>query len=407
MKAIIFFVRSGQVQDEVLFQEFIELAKAAHIQVVGHLNQRQRKEKFLLGSGKIQEIKDRVEKTKANLVLMNVHLSPVHSRNLKNALGVPLMERTQLILKIFSQRAKSYEGQLQVELAQYLDELPRVRGAWLGSLSRQGGRVGGRGPGEKALETDRRQIQKQIRILRKKLLTLRKNRFQQRKLRQRRNICNFALIGYTNSGKSTLLNRLSGSKVPSQEHVFLTLDPVTRKIFVPGLPHSVLTDTVGFIQQIPPHLIEAFKATLEESAFADVLLHVIDLSSPYVHEQVKVVDSLIHELKWENKPCISVYNKIDQAPLKQTLHVQTGPYRCLVSAQSGEGIDHLLCEMKKAYLSLSQKISLFFPKNEEYKIYTLSKEAHIYKTEQGRGGTLCLTQLSQKQIVNWQPFIIK
>ena len=317
------------------------------------------------------------------------------------------MERTQLILKIFSSRAKSYEGRLQVELAQCLDELPRVRGAWLGSLSRQGGGVGGRGPGEKALETDRRQIQKRIRTLKKKLVSLRINRFQQRKLRQRKNVCNFALIGYTNSGKSSLLNRLTGAQVPSQEHVFLTLDPVTRKIFVPGLPSSVLTDTVGFIQQTPPHLIEAFKATLEEAYFADVLLHVIDFSNPYMDEQIKVVDSLIEELGWEHKPCIQVYNKIDQASLDRSLGIQTHPYRCLVSARSGEGIDSLLQEMKKAYLGLSQKISLFFPKDEEHKIYTLSKEAHIYKTEQGQGGTLCLTQLSQQQMMNWELFIVK
>ena len=370
------------------------------------MSQRVKKEGRFFGSGKIQELKNRVQDSQSDLVVFNGSLTPVQTRNLEKILQVPVMERNQLILKIFSDRAQSYEGRLQVELAQYLDELPRLRGAWLGSLSRQGGGVRARGPGEKAKETDRRQIQKKIRFLRKKLIHVRRTRLEQRKLRQKKPVCNFALIGYTNSGKSALLNCLSGSHVPAENHVFLTLDPITRRIFIPGLPQAVLTDTVGFIQDLPPHLISAFKATLEESAFADVLLHVIDLSHPHRQQQMEVVDSLVKELKWSHKPMIYVYNKKDKVSSAEMLFMRSNRFRCFVSALSREGIPRLLEEMKRAYFSVNKEMKLFFPKSDEHKIYTLSRTAHICKTECSQGGTLCLAQLSQQQISEWKSFIL-
>lgn len=337
--------------------EFVELAQSAGIQVMGFLSQR-RKDRFF-GSGKIRELKYKVEETQSNLVLFNGSLTPVQSRNLTQFLKVPVMERTQVILKIFSSRARSYEGRLQVELAQCLDELSRVRGAWLGSLSRQGGGYSARGPGEKAKEIDRRQIQKKIRRLRKKLEAVRKTRSQQRKRRYRNNTCNFALAGCTNAGKSTLFNRLSGAQAPVENHVFLTLDPMTRKVFIPNLSGAVLTDTVGFIQNLPPHLISAFKAALEESLFSDVLLHVIDVSAANMKEQIQVVNTLIQDLKWDHKPIIHVYNKIDKISNRSALNIPSHPFQCTVSAHSGEGVSHLLNEMKRAYFSLNHKKYIF------------------------------------------------
>ena len=388
-------------------RELKELAGSAGIKVLGTLSQKQNRihHSTYFGSGKIHEIQDMILETGANLIIFNGRLTGVQARNLNNIFKISIWERNQLILKIFADRARSYEGQLQVSLAQKLDELTRARGAWLGSLSRQGGGLGARGPGEQALETDRRQIQKRIRFLRKKLQTLRKNRSQQRKLRQRNQVCSFALIGYTNSGKSTLLNRLSRAKVETQNQLFLTLDPATRKVFIPGLNPSVLTDTVGFIKDLPPHLIEAFKATLEESACADVLLHVIDASNPNMKEQIAIVNSLIREFGWNKKPIIHVYNKMDQ--VCKTFQRPSTAFYAKVSALSGQGAPHLLKEMKRAYLSLNKKVELFFPHSDASIMHSLTQQIKIHKTEQSQGGTLIQTGMPYHQIASWKNFITK
>ena len=405
LKAILIF--NDSKKNKAHIRELKELASSANIQVLGTLHQRQNRihNSTYFGSGKIHELQDMILETKSNLIIFNGRLTGVQARNLNNILKISIWERNQLILKIFADRARSYEGQLQVNLAQKLDELTRVRGAWLGSLSRQGGGVGTRGPGEKALETDRRQIQKRIRILRKKLQVLRKNRSQQRKLRQRNQVASFALIGYTNSGKSTLLNCLSRAKVETQNQLFLTLDPATRKVFIPGLNPSVLTDTVGFIKDLPPHLISAFKATLEESACADVLLHVIDASNPNMKEQVTVVNSLIREFGWNEKPIIHVFNKIDQV-CKAFQRPPTAFY-AKISALSGQGTPHLLKEMKKAYLSLNKKVELFFPHSDAHILHSLKQQLKIHKTEQAQGGTLIQTGIPFDQINSWKNFITK
>ena len=405
LKTILIF--NDSKKNKAHIQELKELAGSAGIQVLGTLHQRQNRihHSTYFGSGKIHELQDMILETEANLIIFNGRLTGVQARNLNNILKISIWERNQLILKIFADRARSYEGQLQVSLAQKLDELTRVRGAWLGSLSRQGGGLGARGPGEKALETDRRQIQKRIRFLRKKLQTLRKNRSQQRKLRQSNQICSFALIGYTNSGKSTLLNRLSRAKVETQNQLFLTLDPTTRKVFVPGLNPSVLTDTVGFIKDLPPHLIEAFKATLEESACADVLLHVIDTSNPNMTEQIAIVNSLIREFGWNKKPIIHVYNKIDQ--VCKTFQRPSTAFYAKVSALSGQGTSHLLKEMKRAYLSLNKKVELFFPHSDAPIMHSLKQQMKIHKIEQAQGGTLIQTGMPDYQINSLKNFITK
>ena len=351
-KAILAFSHGGHPSDSILFHEFVELARTSGMEVAGHISQRKKSSELIFGSGKIKELQNLIKEKQPELVIFNHALTGVQARNLKNTLQTHIIERTQLILKIFSDRARSYAGRLQVELAQCLDELPRVRGAWLGSLSRQGGGMGTRGPGEQAKETDRRQIQRRIRILRRKLKSLRQTRCQHRKLRQKSDARSFALIGYTNSGKSTLLNRLTRSQIPSADRLFLTLDPTTRKMFIPGLSNAVLTDTVGFIQDLPPHLIEAFQATLEESLFANVLLHVIDASHPNRNQQMEVVHSFIQSFGWSHKPVIHVYNKMDQVSFEKTLDIPSSEFQVFVSATSGEGISDLLSTMKQAYLTI-------------------------------------------------------
>ena len=242
---------------------------------------------FLIGSGKLKEISLWMEKEAAPpFVIVDHALTGAQSRNLAKFLNTFVLDRSQLILEIFARRAKSFEGKLQVQLARLLDEMSRMTGAWLGSLSRQGGGAGGarRGPGEKAIETDRRRAQANVKKIRQRLKKVRLSRREKRSSRKKRQIPSFALVGYTNSGKSSLLNRLS--KTPSRiekeakDQLFMTLDPKTRKLFLPQIKEAVATDTVGFIRRLPHHLIEAFKATLEESSSADVLLHVIDASSP-------------------------------------------------------------------------------------------------------------------------------
>ena len=333
--------------------ELEELVYAAGGEVLGVLAQSLEKYQpaTLIGSGKVQEIKELVEETNSNLVVIDHHISGIQSRNLENEIGVRVLDRSQLILDIFALRAQSYEGKLQVELAQKMDQLPRMVGGWLGSLSRQGGGIGTRGPGESALEIDRRRIREKIRLIKNKLKEVEKSRAQHRAKRQRQKITHFALIGYTNSGKSTLLNQLTHAQVMAKDQVFATLDPTTRKIYLPEIGDAVLTDTVGFIRKLPTHLIDAFKATLEESREADVLLHVIDLSNPQMEKHIEVVNGLIHEFGWQDKPLIYVFNKEDLASPEIKFRVKESP-RVFVSALKQEGLE----EKKKQMLKMVEDI---------------------------------------------------
>ncbi len=360
----------------------------------------------LIGTGKVQEIKDMAFEGAATVVIVDHSVTGVQARNLQKDLGVEVMDRNQVIVDIFAQRAKTHEGKLQVELAQMLDQLPRMVGAWMGSLSRQGGGIGTRGPGETALENDRRRIRERVKAIRKQLEGVRKHRSQHRALRKKMNIPTFALIGYTNSGKSTLLNQLTNSNVEVKDQVFATLDPTTRKVFLPEVGDAVVTDTVGFIRKLPAHLIEAFKATLEESGEADVLLHVIDLASPQMDQQIRVVDELIQEFGWEKKPIIYVFNKIDRAPVDRQFQVKAFP-RVLVSALKGEGIDKLLKQMTVAAQALNEQVELYFSKAEEHKIYELGRESHIVKTEPASTGTICYATLTPAQVSRWSSFMVQ
>jgi GTP-binding protein HflX len=360
----------------------------------------------LLGSGKVLEIKEMINESAADVVIVDHTLTGVQGRNLQTDFGVTVLDRNQVIVDIFAQRARTHEGKLQVELAQMLDQLPRMVGAWMGSLSRQGGGIGTRGPGETALESDRRRIRDRVKSIRKQLETVRRQRQQQRTLRKKHKIPTFALIGYTNTGKSTLLNQLTNSSVEVKDQVFATLDPTTRKVFLPEVGEALVTDTVGFIRKLPTHLIEAFKATIEESGEADVLLHVIDLASQQMEQQIKIVEDLMREFGWDKKPVIFVFNKMDKAALDKQFAVKAFP-RVLVSALKNEGLDKLRKQMTVAAQAMNEQVELYFPKSEEHRIYELGRESHIVKTEAASTGTICYASLTPAQASRWSEFMVQ
>ena len=295
-----------------------------------------------IGEGKVKEMKDLIEANECDLAVFDNELTPSQMRVLSEELGVKVLDRSGLILDIFAQRAQTREGQLQVELAQYKYLLPRLTGMWT-HLVRQtasagSSPIGTRGPGETQLETDRRHIRRKIQKLEEELSDVRKVRETQRRRREKNAMPVVALVGYTNAGKSSLLNCLTDSDIPANDRLFDTLDTTTRRFRIDETQEVLISDTVGFIRKLPTHLIEAFKATLEELSFADVLLHVIDLSNPEWEAQVRVVESLIRQLGAEQTPCIKVFNKCD----KYMGILPHGEDIICISAKTGEGTADLV-----------------------------------------------------------------
>ena len=339
-----------------------------------------------LGEGKVQEIKALIEAEGCDLAVFDNELSPSQMRVLSKDLGVKVLDRSGLILDIFAQRAQTREGQLQVELAQYKYLLPRLTGMWT-HLVRQtasGGSspIGTRGPGETQLETDRRHIRRKIQKLEEELAAVRKVRGTQRRRREKNAMPVVALVGYTNAGKSTLLNCLTGADIPANDRLFDTLDTTTRLLKLDETQTVLLSDTVGFIRKLPHHLVEAFKATLEELEYADVLLHVIDLSNPEWREQAEVVDELIVQLGAEKTPCIRVFNKCD-AYLGELPHERNAV--CL-SARTGEGTEALLDALKDVLGEKLRRVTLLLPYDRAGVLELLHREASVLNTEYGDQG---------------------
>ena len=334
-----------------------------------------------IGDGKVIELKDFITANECDLAVFDNELSPSQMRVLSEALGIKVLDRSGLILDIFAQRAQSREGQLQVELAQYKYLLPRLTGMWT-HLVRQtasGGSspIGTRGPGETQLETDRRHIRRKIQKLEEELSAVRKVRCTQRRRREKNAVPVVALVGYTNAGKSTLLNCLTGSDIPANDRLFDTLDTTTRKLRLSELTEVLVSDTVGFIRKLPHHLVEAFKATLEELSYADVLLHVIDISNPDWEEQAKVVDGLIQQLGASETPCIRVFNKCDA-------YVGILPHGedivCL-SARSGEGVSELVQKLLALLEQGNHRVHLEIPYSDAGVADALNREASILSLE--------------------------
>jgi GTPase len=335
-------VDAWQVEDEL--GELSQLARTAGATVCGRLTQSrlQPDPRYLLGSGKVQELALLVQELGANLVIINHELNANQQHNIEQAVGVKVIDRTELILDIFAQRAKTKEGKLQVELAQLKYLYPRLVGKGL-ALSRLGGGIGTRGPGETKLEVDRRRIRERINLLEKETVRIRSYRDTQRRRRASESLPVVALTGYTNSGKSTLLNALTKSDEIAEDKLFATLDPATRRCTLPDLSPVLFTDTVGFIKKLPTSLIAAFGATLEEVAIADVLLHVVDASHPNVMEQISSVYDVLSELKALEKPTITVLNKADKVRQEDlTWLLSQVPNPVIVSAVERKGLQELL-----------------------------------------------------------------
>lgn len=327
-------------------EELAELAKTAGLEVVGRVTQALEAihPATYIGQGKVEQIQEIIATQDVDIVVFDVDLSPTQQRNLEETLNVRIIDRTALILDIFAKHARTREGALQVELAQYEYRLPRLTRQWT-HLSRQGvGGVGLRGPGETQLESDRRLIRKRITQLRKELEEVREHRQRYRQRRREAAIPTVALVGYTNAGKSTLLNTLSGAGVLVEDKLFATLDPTTRRVKLPGGREVLFTDTVGFIHKLPTMLVAAFRATLEEISEADLLIHVIDITSPAVIGQCRAVAKVLKDVGADHIPIVTALNKIDKlespAPVQEML--KQFPNSVGISALTGEGVDRLL-----------------------------------------------------------------
>ena len=370
--------------DEESLTELAALVETAGAESVGMILQSREKPDphSFIGEGKVEEVKRMVDNSEATMVIFDNDLSPSQIRVLTELCGVQVLDRSGLILDIFAQRARTKEGCLQVELAQYQYLLPRLIGMW-SHLERQGGTggspIGTKGPGETQLETDRRHIRRKIDKLKEELEEVRRVRATQRQRRQKNEIPVVAIVGYTNAGKSTLLNAITGAGIPANDRLFDTLDTTTRLLTVSDTLDVVISDTVGFIRKLPHQLVEAFKATLEELEYADLLLHVIDVSNPEWEEQARIVDDLIRELGADDIPCIRVYNKCDVAfgfQRKEEAAVT-------LSARTGEGVTDLLAAIDKKLDKGTKRVTLHLPYDKAGALDALYREAKVESVEYG------------------------
>ena len=393
--------------DEESLQELAALVETAGGQVVGSILQSREKPDphSFIGEGKVEEVKTMVTLESATLVIFDNDLSPSQIRVLTELLGVQVIDRSGLILDIFAQRAKTKEGCLQVELAQYQYLLPRLIGMWT-HLERQAGTsgkgpIGSKGPGETQLETDRRHIHRKIDKLKEELEEVRRVRNTQRQRRMKNEIPVVAIVGYTNAGKSTLLNAITGAGIPANNRLFDTLDTTTRLLTVSDTLDVVISDTVGFIRKLPHQLVEAFKATLEELEYADLLLHVIDLSNPQWAQQARVVDDLIRELKADHIPCLRVYNKCDLAFSGALPREKDSVY---ISAKTGEGIDRLLQAVDEKLDKGTRRVTIHLPYDKAGLLDSLYREAKVENVEYGE--TVDITAVCTPRIMGQlKPYI--
>ncbi len=370
-----------QNADEESLEELRALLETAGGVCVGTLlqNKNTPDPRTFLGEGKVEELKQLCSAVEADLVVFDNDLSPSQQRVLTETLGVQVLDRSALILDIFAQRARTSEGRLQVELAQYKYLLPRLTSMW-SHLERQEGAIGTRGPGETQLETDRRIIRKKITKLEEELREVRRIRATQRQRREKNEIPVVAIVGYTNAGKSTLLNHLTGAGIPANNRLFDTLDTTTRTLEISDTCTVLISDTVGFISKLPHHLVEAFKATLEELEYADLLLHVIDVSDPLWQEQAQVVERLITELNASATPRIDVFNKCD---LLEGDILPHGEDIVTLSARTGEGVPLLLDKLRRRLDRGTVRVKLALPYSQGGLVDMLYREAKVEKVEYG------------------------
>ena len=372
---------------EQSLDELEELACTAGALCVGRILQKreQMHPATYLGRGKTEELKELIWETQADGIICDDELSPAQIGNLKDELDVKIMDRTLLILDIFAARASTSEGKIQVELAQLRYRQSRLTGLGT-SLSRLGGGIGTRGPGEKKLEMDRRLIKGRISQLTKELKEVKRHRQLTRESRARSRIPVIAIVGYTNAGKSTLLNYLTGAGILAEDKLFATLDPTTRNLKLPGGQEVLLTDTVGFIRKLPHHLIEAFKSTLEEAKYADLLLHVVDASNPQMDQQMHVVYETLRELEASDKPVITAFNKRDRFEGEYAPRDFQAERTAFISAKTGEGVDALLSCVEDVLREQKVEIEQIYPYSDAGKIQLTRKYGELEKEEYTQDG---------------------
>ena len=412
-------VSKWDLQDSL--DELRELANSAGAEVIDTVTQKLQKPTapYYIGRGKAESIKDSCQDRQVTSVIFDDELSPAQGRNLENLFARKVLDRTQLILDIFAQRARSREGRLQIELAQLQYLLPRLTRMWH-HLSRQTGGIGTRGPGETQLEVDRRRVQERIARLERELEAVRKTRAVQRQGRKRHQWPVAAVVGYTNAGKSTLLNLLTGADLVAENKLFATLDPTTRSFVLPNKQRVLLTDTVGFLRKLPHTLIESFKATLEEVSEADLLIHIVDLSHPRVDEQMEAVDSVIKELDAFGKQTLIVFNKIDNLEngaggnratstgepgrvdargdesinreISET-YVKRFPGSVAISARTGEGVNNLVEALEIALSSWRLRSHFRIPSDQSALIAEIHRVGHVLDLRYDRDDALIIAHV--------------
>ena len=371
-------VSKWDLQDSL--EELAELANSAGAEVVDTVTQKLQKPTapYYIGKGKAESLKPALQDRQVTSVIFDDELSPAQGRNLENLLSRKVLDRTQLILDIFAQRARSREGRLQIELAQLQYLLPRLTRMWH-HLSRQTGGIGTRGPGETQLEVDRRRVQERIARLERELESVRKTRAVQRQGRKRHQWPVAAVVGYTNAGKSTLLNLLTGADVVAENKLFATLDPTTRSFVLPNKQRVLLTDTVGFLRKLPHTLIESFKATLEEVSEADLLIHVVDLSHARVDDQIAAVENVIKELDAFGKQTVIVFNKIDHVRNRDLIdtYLRRFPGSVAISARTGENVNKLVHVLQDALSAWRLRSHFRIPASESALVAEIHRVGHV------------------------------
>ncbi len=376
-KVVLAAVDTGDYDCEVSLDELEELAHTAGAEVIARVTQKRDKPDAatFMGSGRLEELKTFCADNEVDLIIFDDELTPSQQRNIERETDVRVVDRTTLILDIFAARARSGEGKLQVELAQLRYSLPRLGGKGK-ALSRLGGGIGTRGPGETKLESDRRHIRRRIHSLEVELEALEKRRTLARARREKDGVETVAIVGYTNAGKSTLMNTLTQAGVLAEDKLFATLDPTSRALTLPDGRQVMLIDTVGFIRRLPHHLVEAFKSTLEEAASAKVILNVCDASDPECAEHLKVTNELLDELGCVGKPVISVFNKCDLFT-ENILPFFNEPNSVMISALNGKGLEKLLDEVAKALPPTRAKAKFLIPYSEGGLAAMLRKDAVV------------------------------
>ena len=383
-------VSKWDLQDSL--EELAELANSAGAEVVDTVTQKLQKPTapYYIGKGKAESLKPALQDRQVTSVIFDDELSPAQGRNLENLLSRKVLDRTQLILDIFAQRARSREGRLQIELAQLQYLLPRLTRMWH-HLSRQTGGIGTRGPGETQLEVDRRRVQERIVRLERELESVRKTRAVQRQGRKRHQWPVAAVVGYTNAGKSTLLNLLTGADLVAENKLFATLDPTTRSFVLPNKQRVLLTDTVGFLRKLPHTLIESFKATLEEVTEADLLIHVVDLAHARVDDQIEAVEKVIKELNAFGKQTVIVFNKIDNLGNRDLIdtYLRRFPGSVAISARSGENVNNLVQTLQHALSAWRLRSHFKIPASESALIAEIHRVGHVLELKyEGNDATI-------------------